>query len=122
MKESGELHSLLFTSLCCSFFARVHLSMFASNFFIASYVPSGDKVEETEVHARAVKSMQPEADPEGGEGGSSPGQIFRIKDVNFFDSFLQVFCRLQSTGRCSLITNHKAFRANIKRHTCSKLT
>ena len=46
-----------FTSLCCSFFARVHLSMFASNFFIASYVPSGDKVEETEVHARAVKSM-----------------------------------------------------------------
>ena len=50
-----------------------------------------------------------EADPEGGEGGSSTGQIFKIKDVYFLDSFLQVFCRLQFTGRCSLITNHKAF-------------
>ena len=65
--------------------------------------------------------MDAEADPEGGEGGSSPGQIFRIKDVNFLDSFLQVFYRLQVTGRCSLITNHKAFRAYIQRHTCSKL-
>ena len=62
-----------------------------------------------------------EADPEGGEGGSSPGQTFRTKDVNFLDSFLQVFCRLHFTGRCSLITNHKTFRANIQRHTCSKL-
>ena len=43
----------------------------------------------------------------GGEGGSSPGQIFRIKDLNFLDSFLQIFCQLQVTGRCSLITNHK---------------
>ena len=62
-----------------------------------------------------------EADPEGGEGGSSPGKIFRLKDVNFLDSFLQVFCWLQFTGRCSLITNHNAFRANIQRYTCSKL-
>ena len=51
----------------------------------------------------------------GGDGGSSPGQIFRIKDLNFLDSFLQIFCRLQLTGRCPLITNHKAFQANIKR-------
>ena len=40
----------------------------------------------------------PEADPEGGEESSSAGQIFRIKYVKFLDSFLQVFCLLQSTG------------------------
>ena len=44
-----------------------------------------------------------EVDLEGGEEGSSSGRIFRIKDVKFLDSFLQVFCRLQFTERCSLI-------------------
>ena len=47
--------------------------------------------------------LAPEADPEEDEGGSSPGQIFRTKDANFLDSFLQVFCWLQFTGRYFLI-------------------
>ena len=58
----------------------------------------------------------------GGRRGLEPPSDFQDKGCKFFlDSFLQVFCWLQFTRRCSLITNHKAFRANIQRYMCSKL-